>query len=458
MTPPPPPPPGSPTPPVPPFDPASPHQQRPKLRPIRGFAAQGQGPDGQQVPILGLADARQVSEKVVFTSPAVQAILPLMDGSRDLDEIVTRVGHGLTRAMMEQLVAQLDDAALIEGPRFDEVLRKSREDFDAGPVLPPASSAQFADALVDESHGGRASDEQKAAQGPARVAEVFDRWMAQTLRSVDNPSFDRLPRAIVAPHIDYGRGWMNYAAVYGRMRVCDRPDRVVILGTNHFGMGTGVVGCDKGFQTPLGVCGLDAPLAAALRASLGDALFEHRFDHEREHSVELQMMWVQHVFGKDGAGHYPSVFGALVHDPVVNNGQSYDGTGVALDPFVQALRAAIAGLPGTTLVVSSADLSHCGPAFGDPRPLAGDDPEVEQARNAIIRHDMQMLELVTQNKPGDLVGAMAWQQNHTRWCSIGNICATLKTVEPKDIKLLNYAAAMDQQGLTMVSHAAMAMW
>lgn len=443
---------------VPPFDPAAAHQQRPKLRPIRGFAAQGQGPDGQQVPILGLADARQISEKVVFTSPAVQAILPLMDGSRDLDQIVTQIGRGLTRQMMEQLVAQLDDAALIEGPRFETVLRKSRDEFDASAVLPPASSAQFADVVVDSAYGGKATDEQKAAEGAKRVAELFDKWMAEVLKNVDNPSFDRLPKAIMAPHIDYGRGWMNYAAVYGRMRVCDRPDRVVVLGTNHFGMGTGVVGCDKGYETPLGTCALDEAMASAMRGRLGDKLFENRYDHEREHSVELQMMWIQHIFGKDEAGNFPRVFGALVHDPVVNNGHSYDGAGVAIDPFIDALKSSIAGLPGRTLIVSSADLSHCGPAFGDQRPLAGNDPEVEQIRNGILQHDMQMLELVAQNKPSDLIGAMAWQQNHTRWCSIGNICATLRAVEPTEIKLLNYAAAMDQQGVTLVSHAAMAMW
>jgi AmmeMemoRadiSam system protein B len=452
-----PPQPPAPTPP-PPFDPSASHQQKPKLRPVRGFAAQGQGPDGQTVPILGLADARQISEKVVFTSPAVQAILPLLDGSRGLDQIVGEVGRGLTRVMMESLVAQLDDAALLEGPRFEALLRKSREDFDASPILPPASSAQFADMVVEAARKGPATEEQKAAEGPQRVRELFDQWMAQTLKDVENPSFDRLPKAIVAPHIDYGRGWMNYAAIYGRMRVCDRPDRVVILGTNHFGMGTGVVGCDKGYETPLGVCELDSTLVAGLKGKLGEKLFEHRFDHEREHSVELQMMWIQHIFGKDEAGNYPRVFGALVHDPVVNNGESYDGAGVAFDPFVGALKDTLAGLPGRTLVISSADLSHCGPAFGDQRPLAGEDPQVEQLRNGILQHDMQMLELVSQNKPADLIGAMAWQQNHTRWCSIGNLCATMKTVEPTEIKLLNYAAAMDPQGVTFVSHAALAMW
>jgi len=442
------------------YDPHAAHQQRPRLRPIRGFQAQGQGPDGQAMPILGLADARQISEKVVFTMPAAQAILPLMDGSRGLDDIVSQVGRGLTRPILEQLVAQLDDAALIEGPGFETLLKKSRDDYDANPILPPASSAAFADMVVDGAYGGqgKATEDQKTNGGAKKVRELFDQWMAQVLKDAPDPSFDRLPAAIMAPHIDYGRGWMNYASVYGRMRVCDRPDRVVVLGTNHFGMGTGVVGCDKGYQTPMGVCELDQELASSLRFALGDKLFEHRYDHEREHSIELHMMWVQHVFGKDAAGNYPKVFGALVHDPMVNGGESYDGHGVGLEAFVAALKSATAKLPGKTLFISSADLSHCGPAFGDERPLTGEDEEVTNLRNGILQHDMQMLELVQKNKPADLIGAMSWQQNHTRWCSLGNICATLKTVEPKEIKLINFAAAMDQQGVTLVSHAAMAMW
>src|SRR5690606_10570594 len=114
-------------------------------------------------------------------------------------------------------------------------------------------------------------------------------WIAQTLEKVEKPSFDDLPPGIVAPHLDYWRGWLNYASIYGRMRVCDRPERVIILGTNHFGLGTGVVGCNKGYRTPLGECALDTDVEQGLRQRLGDRLFEHRFDHEREHSIELQI-------------------------------------------------------------------------------------------------------------------------------------------------------------------------
>ncbi|GJQ28790.1 MAG: hypothetical protein HBSAPP03_06740 [Phycisphaerae bacterium] len=387
-----------------------------------------------------------------------------MDGQRSLDDIAREVGKGLTRPMLEQLVAQLDDAYLLEGPRFDTLLAKVRADFDSSATLPPASSAAFAEALVRQAvqQAGEpepASEQDLTSRGAAKLRGIFDQWMDAALKDAPNKSFAALPKAIVAPHLDYPRGWLNYAGAWGRLRGLPRPDRVVILGTNHFGHATGVCACDKGYETPLGVCEADLDLIAAVRSRLGpanaDKLFQNRFDHEREHSVELQVPWVQHVFGPDASGKFPRVFGVLVHDPVVNDGKSYDGQGLDLDPFIDALRDAIASAPGTTLVVSSADLSHAGPAFGDQQRLAGESPETVAFRNKIVQHDREMLNLFGAGKPEDLIASMAWQQNPTRWCSIGNMVAAFRLTRPSRIELLNYAAAMDPEGYTFVSNASM---
>mgnify|MGYP002395934685 CR=1 FL=1 len=443
------------------FDPDSPFQLRPKLRPIRGFPLQANGPDGKPVTMLGLADARQISDKIVATIPQAQAILQYMDGSRTIDEIVEQVGRGLTREFMEHLVAQLDDAALIEGPAFEELKAKVQADFDQADSLPPGATAQFADQLVMQAEGEDATDEAKQEHGPAKLREQFDAWIEQAMK--DKAPLESLPKGIVAPHIDYGRGWVNYAAIWGRLRGLTPPDRIVILGTNHFGESSGVCGCDKGFQSPLGSCELDTELVDVLRGTLGDdggeKLFQHRYDHEREHSIELQIPWIQHAFGARDDGSYPKVFAALIHDPAVNNGESYDGNGLALDPFLDALGATLDQLGGTTLVVSSADLSHAGPAFGDQQRLIGEDgnPDDETAksfRDNIAKTDQEHLQTFASGKIDELIATMAWQQNPTRWCSVGNMTAAVRLTGTEQIDLVNYSAAIDQQGMSMVSSCA----
>lgn len=436
--------------PQPKFDSSAQHHAKPKIRPIRGFAQQVQG---QQ--LMGLADAQQISPRVVMTSPAFQLVLPHMTGENDVDTILGNVGKGLERPMLEEFIARLDDAALLFGPNFDALLVEMREAFDSTDALPPGPTADFADALVVQDKGENATDEEKRALGPEKLTEILDKWINELMGKVKDPSFDALPRAVIVPGVDYGRGWLNYASVYGRMRVVDRPDRIVLLGTNHFGMATGVAGCDKGFSSPIGVSDYDRVFGDALTEALGPAnaerLFKDRYDHEREHCIELQMPWIHHVFADTNTGEHPPVFAALVHDPLRNSGKSYDGNGLDLDVFVEGLKKAIAQLPGRTLVICVADLSHVGPAFGDQVKLLGDEPQTKQFRDEVIQHDKSMTQTLEKGSVDELLASMMWQQNKTRWGGLGPLVATMKTFEGAPVRILNYAAAADPQGATMVS-------
>lgn len=441
---------------TPAFNPEAPHHQKPKLRPIQVMPMQ----NGEQQ-VIAVSDIQRIADPILMM-PQVQLVFQHMNGEHTLDEIVGKVGKGLTREMMEMIVAQLDQAYLLMGPVFDARIAEMREKFDSSETLPPSVTAMFADMIVDAKYKKQngpengATDEQKQAEGPDAMREVFDKWIDEALKNASDPSLDKLPRAVFAPHIDYGRGWPNYAHVYGRLRVCDRPDRIVILGTNHHGSGTGVVACDKGFESPFGTCAFDSDFCEMFKKHLGNEelvakVFENRFDHENEHSVELHIPWVQHVFGQDDSGDYPKVFAVLVHDPSHNNGESYDGEGVGMDPFVEALKASLEEAPGRTLVIASADLSHIGPMFGDQMRLTDEKPEVAQFRDRVVKHDQQMLAAVQRGATDELITQMAWQQNFSRWCSIGNIVATLRATGGGEVKILNYGMAMDPNGAQAVS-------
>lgn len=438
--------------PAPSFDPAAEHHQKPRLRPVRGFMTQHEGK-----PMLGLADAQQVSEKMVFTAPAVQNVLGKFDGQHELDQIIEEVGRGLTRPVLESVVAQLDDAGLLEGPRFQEMYDRLKEQFQSAPHLPPGATAAIADRLVMMEHGQETSEEQKAAEGASRLAAQFDAWIDQALKSASDPSFDHLPSAVIVPSVDYMMGWPNYAAAYGRMRVVDPPKRVVILGTQQGGFSTGVCGCDKGYETPLGVSPLAQDLFDALTRELGEdgtaKLLEHRYDHERAHSVEMQVAWLQHVFGADTP---LPVMGFLLHDPLRSGGASYDGNGLGMDPFVDALASAIGSLDGDTLIIAAADLSHVGPQFGDQQPLVGDDEAAQKFREEVMNHDRQMVGLIAQGKHAELVNAIQWQQNRMRWSGLGPIACAMRACDAPEARVLNYFAAADPKGQALVSSCAVA--
>ncbi|MBX3376902.1 MAG: AmmeMemoRadiSam system protein B [Phycisphaeraceae bacterium] len=432
------------------FDPSKPHQQRPKMRHVRGFPIEAEGRR-----MLGLSDARQISDQMVVIVPELGNLIPLLDGTRTIEQVAASFGQGLGVEHVQRVVAQLDHAGLLEGPAADAMIAKVRADFDAAPNLPPAATEALTDMLVAARVQAEPTEEQKRELAAEVLREALDKWIDSVLAGAPDQTFPGLPVALMAPHLDYPRGWVGYASVWGRMRGIGRPDRVLILGTNHFGSGTGVTICDKGFQTALGTSPVDETFLGAIKKRLGPDLaakgLEHRFDHEREHSIELQIPWIQHCLGPDSTGRHVPVLGVLIHDPAMNQGESYDGRGLALAPFVEAVRGAMADVGGRTLVVSSADLSHVGPMFGDQQSLKEGAQGADEFRSRVMNHDRAMLRLVTDLKPDDLVAAMAWQQNPTRWCSTGNIVAAIQIARPTSAKLVRYGLSVDPEGMALVS-------
>ena len=128
--------------------PSTSHIQQPKLRVLQPTWVQHNG--GQY---LDLRDPLGIASKGVLIPQQVAPLLALIDGSRTIEGLrhgfALRSGVQLTANQLDELVASLDSALLLEGDTFNRAYqaairryrrRKSRAPYHAEQVYPSAKT------------------------------------------------------------------------------------------------------------------------------------------------------------------------------------------------------------------------------------------------------------------------------------------------------------------------------
>jgi AmmeMemoRadiSam system protein B len=384
---------------------------------IRNF--QPLGMQHENKPIVVLRDPAMLSADSMAVPPQILPLILQFQGRESLEEIETRTKAPMQ--MLRDLVTRMDGLGLLWGPRFEELERVAMAKIREAGHFPVRAS-------------GAAGLEAEAAR--ARIAE----WMAKA----EDPEIPGTVVGIVAPHLDFERGWQNYASAYRSLDPQARPDRVVLLGTNHFGIGDGVVMSEFGFASPFGVAHPDRAVHAFLERSIGGKrLYADQMDHLGEHSIQLHLPWIQHLYGE------VPVIAALMPDPL-RPPISDDGARAGAPEFIEALRTALGEVGGRTVFISSADLSHVGPAFGDNGPVTD---EIAKQVEAL---DRERLAMYCAGDPDAFEQPFAAQRNISRWCSLGNMTALLRLARPSSVELVDYMQVRENNGGALVSSAALA--
>jgi AmmeMemoRadiSam system protein B len=101
--------------------------------------------------------------------------------------------------------------------------------------------------------------------------------------------------AIVAPHIDFRVGLSCYAPAYQALQASN-AEVFVIIATSHYGWGDLFIPSTQHFATPLGTVCTDMELLRELYKRLPMLPCDNRF-HRDEHSIEFEVVWLQHLFG-----------------------------------------------------------------------------------------------------------------------------------------------------------------
>ena len=113
-----------------------------------------------------------------------------------------------------------------------------------------------------------------------------------------NPGTSRNLKAVIAPHAGYMYSGMPAAHTYLNLYEDGKPNHIVILGPNHTGVGARLAVCNDGWETPLGQARFDSGLGAAI-VQENEFASNDCIAHSNEHSIEVQVPFLQYIFGPD---------------------------------------------------------------------------------------------------------------------------------------------------------------
>lgn len=389
--------------------------------------------DGETYYILydraGVAGAR------LLVSPMGLLIAGRLDGAAsvlDIADNLSREYGAVACDEVERIVAALDEALFLEGDRFQDYQAQAARDFRAAP-LREAGAAGSA-----------------YAAEPETLARELDKMLAEAPPPEESGGrADRFPRGVIVPHMDYLRGNAGYGQVYAYLKARPAPRTVVVVGTAHTPLHERYSLCEKDFDTPLGVMAVDRELCGEIRRGLAGCNDADRdiLAHRGEHSIELQAVWLRHVYG-DAVRIVPLLAASV--------GEFLDGdrapNEALQDPACKKMATILADAvaTGDVMVMASADLSHVGPRFGDTRDICnGFLADVEEA-------DREYLESVAQD-PLSGLESLARHNDRHHVCGSAAIFALGMALFGARTRLLGYHQAVTPEMEQAVTYAAMVM-
>jgi AmmeMemoRadiSam system protein B len=370
-------------------------------------------------PGLLLRDPFRYSDAVLIVPPVLARCLGCFDGAQteaDLREALTRLtGQAAVAEPARHLLEALREAAFLDDEVFAERRARRHEDFAAAPERAPA-------------HAGSGYPAEAAP-----LTKTLDGYLGQA------PVARRARVALVgmaAPHVSPAGGIASYAAAYRGLPAELGERTFVILGTSHYGAPDRFGLTRKPFATPFGAAATDERLVDELARAAGDAAQVEDYCHAVEHSIEFQVVFLQHLYGPR-VKILPILCGAFVEGPAAGRPPEASD---AVARFIDALGTLAAREAERLFFVLGVDMTHIGRRYGDPiTARAGEGKLVEvEARD---RQRIERLEAGDAAGFWDLVREGGTPEHGTddlKWCGSSPFYTFQRALPHARGKLLHY--------------------
>jgi len=293
---------------------------------------------------LVVKDALGLIENPVVLQGPILDFVGLIDGKRtprDIQLEIIRQQDGVFVGVdyIQTLLSELDSLFLLDSDHYRNSKHKIFNEYTQLPVRPAVLA-------------GHAYPDSKES-----LEKYLESFFAALPSSAARSDTDI--SALIAPHIDLRVGKKVYTQAYSAVKEMS-PKTVVLLGTGHSLQNSYFSLTEKDFETPLGLVRTEKRLVQELNAFDEKIVAAHDFDHRQEHSIEFQLVFLQHLFGSDFSI-VPVLCGALNRELAAYSRAS-EIPGVT--GFLNILKKFLEEKGQDVLVVAGVDFSHIGPKFG----------------------------------------------------------------------------------------------
>lgn len=252
---------------------------------------------------------------------------------------------------------------------------------------------------------------------------------------------------IIVPHIDYQVGEharKTYASGYHSIRNTD-ADLFVIFGTSHYANTDYFMLTKKNYSTPLGISEIDEELLNELNKA--DNLFTiDDFAHKDEHSIELQVVLLQHYFKNKKFKILPILIGSF-HEFFMTG--LLPNENEKINDFLYLLDRTIKRLNRKAVYISSVDFSHIGRKFGD-------DFDAKDKLKEVEINDKNLINSLIDNQHEQFFDKIKIENDKWKVCGTSPIYSMLNLNDNLNGELLEYNQWYEEQTQSAVSFASIA--
>ncbi|HWQ55067.1 MAG TPA: AmmeMemoRadiSam system protein B [Bryobacteraceae bacterium] len=361
-------------------------------------------------PGLFIRDPYRYTDAMVIIPPALVHCLEFFDGEQsDLDlkaELVRLTGELDVSELQAHLVDTLSAGGFLEDGVYAGMREARQREFAACPTRLAAHAGSAYPGDLDQ------------------LRSTLGRYMNGAVGTAGGLT------GIAAPHVSPEGGWEAYRAAYGVLGPEYKDRTFVILATSHYGEPQRFGLTRKPFVTPLGESPTDVDLASRLERDGGPALEMEDFCHSFEHTVELQVLFLQHVYGPD-IRILPLLCGPFV-DSVYGAGMPEKDDGV--HRFLDALGEMSEREGDRLFWVLGIDMAHMGARYHDRfEAVAGEGIMAE-----VEARDRARIERAAAGDPEGYWSLIQENHDDLKWCGSSPLYTFLRAVPRARGSLLRY--------------------